>query len=47
VRSAYKVLEGKHERYRPLGRAKGECKDAIEIDFKEISWKALCWVCLP
>jgi hypothetical protein len=47
VRNAYNVLEGKHERSKPLGRAKGGWKDAIEIDFKELIWKGLYWVCLP
>jgi hypothetical protein len=47
VRNACKVLEGKRERNRPLGRPKGGCKDAIEIDFKEIIWKGLYWVYLP
>jgi hypothetical protein len=47
VRNAYKVLEGKHERSRTLGRPKGGWKDAIEIDFKELIWKGLYWVYLP
>jgi hypothetical protein len=47
MRNVDKVLEGKHERSRPLGRLKGGWKDAIEIYFKEIIWKGLYWVCLP
>jgi hypothetical protein len=36
VRNAYKVLDGKHERSRPLGRPKCRWKNAIEIYFKDI-----------
>jgi hypothetical protein len=46
VRNAY-VLDGKLERSRLLGRPKCGWKDAIMIDFKEIIWKGLYWVCLP
>jgi hypothetical protein len=46
VRNVYKVLDGKPERSRPLGRPKSGWKDAIKIDFKEIIWKDLYWVCL-
>jgi hypothetical protein len=34
VRNVYKVLDGKPERSRPLGRPKSGWKDAIMIDFK-------------
>jgi hypothetical protein len=34
VRNAYKFLEGKPERSRPLGRLKYGCKDAIKLDLK-------------
>jgi hypothetical protein len=47
VRHAYKVLGGNPERSKTLGRPKCEWKDAIKIDFKEISWQHLNWVCLP
>jgi hypothetical protein len=47
MRNAYKVLDRKPERSRPLGRPKCGWKDAIKIDFKEIIWKVLYWVCLP
>jgi hypothetical protein len=44
VRNAYKVLDGKPERSRPLGIRKCTWKDAIKIDFKEIIWECLYWV---
>jgi hypothetical protein len=47
VRNAYNVLEGKQERSRPFGRAKGGWKDANKIDFKKIILNGLYWVCLP
>jgi hypothetical protein len=47
VRNAYKVLGGKPERNRLLGKPKCGWKDAIKIDFKGIIWKSLYWVCLP
>jgi hypothetical protein len=47
LRNAYKVLVGKPERSRPLGRPKCGWRDAVKIDFKEIIWEGLYWVCLP
>jgi hypothetical protein len=41
LRNAYKVLDGKPERCRPLGRPKCRWKDAIKIDFYEIIWECL------
>jgi hypothetical protein len=46
VRNAYRVLDGKPERSRPLGRLKCGWKDGIKIDFKEIIWEGLYWVSL-
>jgi len=36
VRNTYKVLVGKPEGRRPLGRPKRRWEDSIRIDFKEI-----------
>jgi hypothetical protein len=36
-RGAYRVLVGKHEGKRPLGRTSLRWEDNIKIDFKEIS----------
>ena len=47
VRNAYKVFDGKPERSRPLGRPRCGWRDTIKIDFKEIIWECLYWVCLP
>jgi hypothetical protein len=47
VRNANKVLGKNLERSKTLGRSKCGWKDAIKIDFKEIIWQHLYWVCLP
>jgi hypothetical protein len=47
VRNAYKVLGGKADRSRPLERHKCGWRDAIKIDFKQVIWEGLYWICLP
>jgi hypothetical protein len=47
VRNVYKVFDENPERSRPLGTPNSGWKDAIMIDFKEIIWEGLYWVCLP
>jgi hypothetical protein len=37
-RKVYKVLMGKPEGKRPLGRPKGRWEDGIRMDFREIGW---------
>jgi hypothetical protein len=44
--NAYKVLDGKPEGSRPLGRPKCGWTGDIKIDFKDIIWEGLTWVCL-
>ena len=34
----YRVLVGKPEGKRPLGRPRRRCKDIIEIDLQEVGW---------
>jgi hypothetical protein len=46
-RGAYRVLIGKHEGKRPLGRPSLRWEDNIRIDFREISlgtWTLLIWL---
>lgn len=38
----YRVLMGKYEGKRPLGR--GEREDDIEMDLKENVWKGVDWI---
>jgi hypothetical protein len=37
-KKVYRVLEGKPEGKRPLGRLRREWEDGIRIDLKEIGW---------
>jgi hypothetical protein len=38
-RGAYRVLVGKPERRRPLGRLRHSWEDYIKIDLTEVGWK--------
>jgi hypothetical protein len=46
MRNADKVLGGKPERSRPLGRPKCGWRDAIKIDFKQFGTVCTGYVCL-
>jgi hypothetical protein len=37
-RNAYRILVGKPEGKRPLGRPRRSCMDNIKIDLREIGW---------
>ena len=38
-RAQYRVLVGKSEVTRPLGRPRGRWKDNITMDLKEVGWR--------
>jgi hypothetical protein len=40
----YKVLEGKAEGMRPLGRPRHRWKDGIRMDLREIGWGSVEWI---
>jgi hypothetical protein len=42
-RNAYKILVGKPEGKRPLGRPRGSLVDNIKIDLREIKWDGMVW----
>jgi hypothetical protein len=42
-RNVYRVLVGKPERKRPLGRPRRRWEDNIKIDFREIGWGVREW----
>jgi hypothetical protein len=42
-RNAYRILPGKPERNRPLGRARRWWKDNIKMDHKETRWGGMNW----
>jgi hypothetical protein len=43
-RNAYRILEGKPEEKRPLGRPRCRWVDNIKIDLGEIGWDGMNWI---
>jgi hypothetical protein len=43
-RNAYRVLVGKSEGKRPLGRHRCRWEDDITIDLREIGWSGMNWI---
>jgi hypothetical protein len=43
-RNAYRILVGKPEGKRQLGRPRRRCLDNIKLDFKEIGWGDMNWI---
>jgi hypothetical protein len=43
-RNAYRILVGKSEGRRPLGRPRRRWVDNIKIDLREIGWDSVDWV---
>jgi hypothetical protein len=46
-RNVYKVLVGKPEGKRPLGRPRHRWEDGIRMDLREIGWGDVEWIQLP
>jgi hypothetical protein len=44
VRGAYRVLVGRHEGRRPLGRPRRKWEDNIKMDLKEVGWGGMDWI---
>jgi hypothetical protein len=44
TRNAYRILVGKPEGKRPLGRPRSRLVDNIKIDLREIEWDGMDWV---
>jgi hypothetical protein len=44
IRNVHKILVGKPERTRPLGRYRRKCDDNIIIDFREIGSEIVDWI---
>jgi hypothetical protein len=42
--NAYRILVGKPERKRPLGRPRRRWVDNIKIDLREIGWDGTDWI---
>jgi hypothetical protein len=43
-RNAYRILVGKQEGKRPLGRARRRWVDNIKINLREIGWGGMDWI---
>jgi hypothetical protein len=43
-RNAYKIMVGKPEGKRPLGRPRRRWVDYIKMDFREIGWDGVDWI---
>jgi hypothetical protein len=44
MRNAYRILEGKREGKRPLGRPGRRWEDNIKMDLREIGWGDMDWI---
>jgi hypothetical protein len=44
--NAYRILVGKPEGKRPLGRPRRRWVDSIKIDLREIGWDGIDWIYL-
>jgi hypothetical protein len=42
-RNLYRILEGKPEGKRPLGRPRRRWEDNIKMDLREIGWGGMDW----
>jgi hypothetical protein len=43
-RGAYRVLVGKSEGRRPLGRPRRRWEDNIKMDLREVGWRGMDWI---
>jgi hypothetical protein len=43
-RNAYRILVGKPEGKRPLGRPRRRWEDNIKLDLREIGWGGMDWI---
>jgi hypothetical protein len=43
-RNAYRILVGKADRKRPLGRPRRRWADSIKMDLREMGWDGMDWI---
>jgi len=43
-RGVYKVLVGRPEGMRPLGRPRHKCEDNIKMDLQEVGFEGMNWI---
>jgi hypothetical protein len=41
--TAYRILVGKPDTKRPLGRLRGRLEDSIQVDYGKIVWDGMDW----
>ena len=44
TRGVYRVLMGRSEGKRPLGRPRRKCEDNIKTDIQEVGWRGMDWI---
>jgi len=44
IRNISKILIGKPEGKRPVGRPRSRCEDKIGMDLREIGWECVDWM---
>jgi hypothetical protein len=44
AKHAYKILVGKPEGKRPLGRPRCRCEDNLKMDLRAIIWGGMDWI---
>jgi hypothetical protein len=42
--NAYRILVGKPEQKRPLGRSRHRWVDNVEMDLREVGWGGMDWI---
>jgi hypothetical protein len=42
--NAYRILVGKPERKRPLGRPRHKWEDNIKMDLRDVGWSGMDWI---
>ena len=47
MRADYRVLVGKPEGRRPLGRPRHRWENNIKMDSQEVGWRAMDWIDMP
>jgi hypothetical protein len=47
MRNTYRILVGKPEENKPLGRPSRRWEDNIRIDIREVGWEIVDWIHLP
>jgi hypothetical protein len=44
MRNAYRILVGKPDGKKPVGRRRRKCEDNIKMDLREIGWEGVDWI---